>query len=460
MIPNHSPWIQQLNRTRPVVPLASDAQADVAIVGGGIAGVCTAFFTLRDTKQSVILLEAEKIAHGATGHNAGQIASYFERPLHTIAEEYGLALAAHGQQAVESGWTLLDRIMTEAGLRTQVYRFTGFAGLSSLEHVLAHLKNNRCRLDGGLQTETIVVAEDWEGLKEIPSVYNDLYETTARENVLALLETKNGDYVAALSYQKGCMNSALFSEELIGYLIATYRDRFSFYEGTPVKTVRLTGGAAILETPTHRVEVKKVVLCTNGFEHFTIVNEDGPEIDTAFHHAVAGRIGYMSGYVEPLNHPPTAISYFLKANAESNDPTGESYFYLTRRPLEHEGRTSYNLVCTGGPDKVLPNGASYSREESCSEEVRESVHDFLEANYEKYPNAEMTSSFCWHGLMGYTPNGIRRIGPEPRNGALLYNLGCNGVGILPSIYGGARIARHLNGERLEPSIFDPGERSA
>jgi glycine/D-amino acid oxidase-like deaminating enzyme len=57
--------------------------------------------------------------------------------------------------------------------------------------------------------------------------------------------------------------------------------------------------------------------------------------------------------------------------------------------------------------------------------------------------------------MGYTSNGIRLIGPDPANSSLIYNLGCNGIGILPSIYGGKRIAQYINGEALEPSIFDP-----
>jgi glycine/D-amino acid oxidase-like deaminating enzyme len=57
--------------------------------------------------------------------------------------------------------------------------------------------------------------------------------------------------------------------------------------------------------------------------------------------------------------------------------------------------------------------------------------------------------------MGYTPNRIRLIGEEPKNPVLMYNLGCNGVGILPSIFGGRRIARIVAGERLGKSIFDP-----
>ena len=62
--------------------------------------------------------------------------------------------------------------------------------------------------------------------------------------------------------------------------------------------------------------------------------------------------------------------------------------------------------------------------------------------------------FAWHGLMGYTKDKIRLVGFEPRNPVLMYNLGCNGVGFLPSIAGGLRIARLHQGQALEPSIFD------
>jgi len=455
MIPNNSPWIKQLNRTRPVVPLDKNVRADVAIVGGGIAGVVTAFFTLRDTDKTVVLLEASKVAHGATGHNAGQLASYFERPIWELVEEFGRELVIEGQRSVESAWILLDQIVAEAKIKTPSYKFTGYAGLSSFDQVVRHLKNNRYRVDHDLLPEAIMLAEHWDRLADIPQEFKDLYTVAPQADLLKLLETNNTDYIASLSYQKGCMNSALFVEELVGYLLATYKDRFSLYEGSPVKTVTLAQDSAELEVLIHTVECARVVLCTNGFEHFTIKNTAGPDIDTNFHHLVNGRIGYMSGYIQPLDQPPVAISYFPKTNELSADPTGESYFYLTRRPHEHEGKNSYNLVCTGGPEKVLPNGAEYIREDACSDDSKNAIHEFLRSSYAKHPGEEVEYSFCWHGLMGYTPNGVRCIGPEPCNKVLLYNLGCNGVGILPSLFGGLRISRFLKGEHVEPSIFDP-----
>lgn len=454
MLPNHSPWIKQLKRTRPITPLHSNLTADVAIVGGGIAGVTTAFFTLRNTHKSVVLIEADRIAHGATGHNAGQITSYFERPLSSLVEEFGFDLAIDGQASVEGAWELLELVAKEARLETPFYRFTGYTGLSTFEEVTSYLENNRLRKKGGLRVEDIVIAEEWVEQKSILQEYKDLYTLAKQKDILALLESNNTEYIASVSFQKGCMNSALFSEELVGYLLATHRSRFTLHEESPMKSVRLHDSSATLTVLDHTIEAKRVVLCTNGFEYFTIQNDAGKDIDTEFHHSVAGRIGYMSGYVEPLRNPPTAISYFPKMIQHTGDPTGDSYFYLTRRPHEHEGKSSYNLVCAGGSEKVLPNDASYSREDAYPEEIRREIDGFMKDNYNKYPT-EAEFSFTWHGLMGYTPNGIRRVGPEPCNPVLIYNLGCNGVGILPSLYGADRISKMLNGEKLEKSIFDP-----
>lgn len=455
MVPNHSPWIAQLKRTRPVRPIDEDITTDVVIVGGGIAGVSTAFFALRDTSKKVVLLEGDKVAHGATGHNAGQIASYFEKPFSELVSEFGLDMAADGQRSVESAWSLIDEILRNTGLATPVYRFTGYAGCSTLDQVLLHLKNNRLRLEGGLQAEAIHVAKEWEYLDQIPKEYEDLYATIAKKDLLGLLNTTNPEYIASLSFQKGCMNSALFTEELVGYLLSAYPDRFKLYEGSKVESVVLGSSGVTVHAVGRQVAAEHGVLCTNGFENFHIRNEAGPDIDTTFHHMICGRIGYMAGYIQPMNRAPTAVSYFPKPSSVIDDPTGEPYFYLTRRPDEHETEGARNLVCAGGPDSVLPNLALYSREAECREDMRDLINDFLCSNYEHHPKDGVEYAFCWHGLMGYTPNGIRRIGPEPKNDRLLYNLGCNGVGILPSIYGGKRISQIFNTEPLGPSIFDP-----
>ena len=53
-------------------PLDGDAEADVCIVGAGLAGLSAAI-ELADRGYSVIVLEAETVGWGASGRNGGQI---------------------------------------------------------------------------------------------------------------------------------------------------------------------------------------------------------------------------------------------------------------------------------------------------------------------------------------------------------------------------------------------------
>lgn len=451
---NNSPWVSQLKSDRLQKELTKDTTTDVAIVGAGIAGVSTAFYILKNTNKNVVMVDRFKLAHGATGHNAGQVVSYFERGFANLAQEFGLELAAKGQQAVEDSWNLIEEMYTTAGLNIPFSRFQGHAGLSSKELVLHHLENNLQRKTAKLRTEDIHVASDAPFLNEIPKQYASLYSLAPRATILRMLETTNNSYVAVVSYQKGCVNSALFCEEVVLYLLKKYTRRFALYEHTRIEKIVLKRGFALLDGLKAVIRATKVVLCTNGFDDIHILNETGLDIDAKFHHMLHGTVGYMSGYLEKQNKPPTAISYLSNPNSTTSDP----YYYLTRRYYEWEGEKEMNLISIGGPEASLDHRGKYSHESEYPDEVAEQIDQFVRSTYNINPNRKIEYAFTWHGLMGYTKNGVRLIGVEPKNHALLYNLGCNGVGILPSIYGGFRISQIVGGKRMEKSMFDIPER--
>lgn len=450
---NHSPWIHQLKKfsKRRSVRLREDFETDVAIIGAGIAGVVTAFFTLRDTKKSVLLIEAGMVAHGATGHNAGQIAPYFERPFSNLVKEYGLKLAGNAQKDILSAWDLLQRIRKEVCMETPVNRFVGYAGCSSISQLHAHLENKLLRERAGINMEKVYVSSEI-ALKKIKKKYHHLFKQVSHAKILSLLETKDTRYISALATHKGVANSALFSEELIGYMLSKYLSRFRLAEHTPVKRITLFRNNALLETPKHKVNSKKVVLCTNGFENIELVNAVGGEIDSKFHENVSGLIGFMAGYVEHSVKLPTAISYFKRKTQTS----AQAYFYFTRRFFELEKGRHHTLICAGGPELPLIKKSKYRRHESyfLGRAINQ-LDKFLRSSYAGVPCGKIKYKYHWHGLMGYTRNGLRLIGPEPCNKTLLYNLGCNGVGLMSSIFGGYKIAHILNGKRYPKSIFDP-----
>ncbi|HEY4522593.1 MAG TPA: FAD-binding oxidoreductase [Candidatus Paceibacterota bacterium] len=447
---NLSPWLHQLDSERIQKKLNLDIGTDVAIVGAGIAGTATAFFTLKYTDKKVVLLERFKLAHGATGHNAGQVVSYFERGFAGIVEEFGPELAADGQRAIDDAWELMDEMYTGSGLDIPFSRFTGYAGLTTLEQIVWNLQSNFEKRRLGLSTAHLRIARSSGLATQIPAKYEGLYEVVAHEDVLRLLETERPEYIAVILAQKGVINSALFCQEVIGYLLRTYPDRFSFFEHTNIHKVILRHDHAILDAETHTVTAWRIVLCTNGFKDVHILNETGLDIDAKYHHLVIGKVGYMSGYLEKMNKLPIEISYYNKPGIGLD----HWYYYLTRRPFEYEKGHEHNLVSLGGFDTQIDETTPYSREDEYPDEIAEKMDEFIHEVYSLEPNHKIEYVFTWHGLMGYTANGVRLIGPEPQNPTLLYNLGCNGVGILPSVYGGRKIARHLAGEKVPKSMFD------
>jgi predicted NAD/FAD-dependent oxidoreductase len=150
---NLSPWLHQLERTRESIVLDRNLETDILVVGGGIAGVTTAYTLLRDTKHTVTLIDSYLVGHGASGHNAGQLTTYFERPLADIASQFGVDLACAAQKNVESAWLELDKIQQEVDLKTPIYKFTGYAGMTQLSQVISHLADNMIRHDGGIPIE-------------------------------------------------------------------------------------------------------------------------------------------------------------------------------------------------------------------------------------------------------------------------------------------------------------------
>jgi glycine/D-amino acid oxidase-like deaminating enzyme len=85
-----SVWLDRdADRPRPA-PLESDASADVALVGGGIAGIACAH-ALASSGASVIVLERDDLASGASGRNAGFV-------LGGVAENYVAACRRYGEK--------------------------------------------------------------------------------------------------------------------------------------------------------------------------------------------------------------------------------------------------------------------------------------------------------------------------------------------------------------------------
>jgi glycine/D-amino acid oxidase-like deaminating enzyme len=74
----------------PRAPLAGDIQVDVAIVGGGLTGLWTAYYLLqRDPQLRVAVLEKEIAGFGASGRNGGWCSALFPRSTASLEKTHG-----------------------------------------------------------------------------------------------------------------------------------------------------------------------------------------------------------------------------------------------------------------------------------------------------------------------------------------------------------------------------------
>ncbi|EGI75985.1 NAD(P)/FAD-dependent oxidoreductase [Hylemonella gracilis] len=79
-------------RTQRFAALQDDGDADVAIVGGGLAGLSAAL-ELSARGYSVTLLEAREVGWGASGRNGGQVIAGLASDISVIEEQLGTAVA-------------------------------------------------------------------------------------------------------------------------------------------------------------------------------------------------------------------------------------------------------------------------------------------------------------------------------------------------------------------------------
>src|SRR4051794_31590244 len=70
--------------------LAEDVEADVLVVGAGLAGTATAYFLARQRPDlQVLLVDASQVGLGATGRSTGIVGPGLSAPLRSMRRRYG-----------------------------------------------------------------------------------------------------------------------------------------------------------------------------------------------------------------------------------------------------------------------------------------------------------------------------------------------------------------------------------
>jgi glycine/D-amino acid oxidase-like deaminating enzyme/nitrite reductase/ring-hydroxylating ferredoxin subunit len=120
-------WIASTSHAPNFPSLTNDTLVDVAIVGGGIAGI-TAGIVLKRAGKNVALLEADQIATGVSGHTTAKVTSLhqlvYAQLIKSVGEERARIYANSNQTAIERVAKFVEEEKIDCDFsRTSAYTF-------------------------------------------------------------------------------------------------------------------------------------------------------------------------------------------------------------------------------------------------------------------------------------------------------------------------------------------------
>ncbi len=108
------------NRQLDLTPLQEDRTADVCVIGAGYMGLSSAIH-LAERGYKVVVLEAERVAWGASGRNGGHCSIGQRQPQEELEKQFGAEEARRlwelGVEAVDTVRQLIDRFAIDCDLK-------------------------------------------------------------------------------------------------------------------------------------------------------------------------------------------------------------------------------------------------------------------------------------------------------------------------------------------------------
>jgi glycine/D-amino acid oxidase-like deaminating enzyme len=235
--PIPSPWLERSRDTDPLAGVARTAApgrvaptpevpevAEIAVIGGGLAGCSVAYFLAqRDLK--CVLLEARTLAGGATGRNGGVFAASHSNP----------ATWAFERQNIEELRAMLAAADEDCEQRTGGYltvEFEGTEGAAALHE----------------RTWDPETEEYWDATKVAAELRT---------------QTLGGDRIAGALFRKD--GGAIWPAKLVHALARAAASHTTFCTHTCVLALEPGPDGVVVSTDCGTMVAKQVVVCTNGW---------------------------------------------------------------------------------------------------------------------------------------------------------------------------------------------------
>ena len=385
-------WLdQEADRPTACASLEEDEEADLVIVGGGFTGLWAALQAKEaDPRRDVVLLEADRIAEGASGRNGG-----FADPSLTHGLANGLAHFPEEIEAIHS-------------LGHENYR--NF--ISSIErHGIDARAEETGILDVAMAEYQISDLHEYASLLER---FGEKPRFLDRDQLRAELDSPT--YLAGVFRPKA---SILDPARLAWGLLAAIRKLgVRVYEETALVGLSRRGAEMEVQTPRCRVRAPRCVLATNAFK------------------SPLGRMRRATvpiwDYVlatEPLSEDMLGALGWRNRQGIGEDTNQFQYYRLTRD----------NRIIWGGYDAIYHYG---NRMLPSHQQRQVSFEGLARRFFNTFPQLEgLRFSHSWGGPIASTTRFCLDVGTA-HGGRVSWAVGYTGLGVVASRFGG-RMALNL-----------------
>lgn len=386
-------YVRTLEDRRTRAALSGREEADVAIVGGGLAGLTTALELAR-AGTKVALLEAESVGFGASGRNGGLVSPAF----------------AGGDEAIRA------RVGPEAA---RALHLLSIEGVERLRATIRDLSIDSAGLVPGLfSLRRFDRADDMKAhVAEFADVYG--YELAYLDRAALAEHVTSPRYFHAIHDPNAFHIHPLNTARAIAAEVERLGGRI--YEGTPATGAALAGPTKRLETAAGRIEAPRVVIATGG---------------------------YTGALVPRLRRAVLPIATYMMATEAAPDLIASAI--RTRACMYDDRRAGDYYRLVEGGRRLLWGGRITTRAADPAGIARELRREMLTA----YPQlAELRTELSWSGLMGYARHLMPQVG-EMAPG-VWHITAFGGHGLNTTAIAGKVVAEAILGESDRIAMFAP-----
>ena len=329
--------------------LSFDFDADICVIGGGLAGLTTALELAR-RNLSVVVLEARRIAWNASGTNLGFVLPGYSQEIDKIVERVGLDHAKRLWTLSEDGVEYVRNLVRETGM-PGVEIGNGWLDVSKTDN-----GDDLVRIDSLLGQDFGAEVEGWP-VEKVRSVL------------------KSDQYFHAIHYPRAFHLHPL--NYAMGLAAAAEAAGVRIFEETPALAVDTAGVRKRIETPSARVRAGQIVLAGN---------------------AHLGRL------LPKLAETILPVSTFVAVTEPLGDRLKDAIAYEGAISDSHSANNHYRII---GGDRLLWSGGSTTGQAS----ARNHIGSLRRSMSRVYPQlGEVEIAHAWSGTMGFAVHRMPQIG--------------------------------------------------